>query len=247
MLDRWPDGGRWFNELWAMASRPDGRAGVSPSINAGHLLEHETPPLRSERLGKVFDRPIAPPAAFLRWLLANPTLMNVRDPVAFGAKNGEARRWRSKLFSRDPRLVAEAQEEGLNQLGKRLAQRGRHKWWAFEGFSRIDCCFSAERAVLLVEATPELAISPSTLWYEQRCRLWKHVEAARELAGGRDFGVMLAVETLDAGIAAIAAADAALVESTPHMSDEERAELQGHLLGSVTWRDIGRRFDLPSA
>jgi hypothetical protein len=82
----------------------------------GNLLASETPADRSARLGTVYERTVAPPVAFLTWLLKNPARMLVRDPINFGAKSVEAQQWRSKLFSTDESLVTAAQEERLNQL-----------------------------------------------------------------------------------------------------------------------------------
>ena len=182
---------------------------------------------------------------FLRWLLDNPQMMEVRDTDSFGAKGAGARRWRGKLFSGEERLVSEAQEEGLRQLGKRLAQRGRKKWWAFEGFSRVGCCLVTETCVLFIEDQSTEPASPSTVWFPHRSRLWRNVEAAKELAGDRQFGVILAVECEADGAAALAEAADSLAGSYPHLEGPLRTELASHLLGFVTWPDVAQRFGLP--
>lgn len=243
LLERWPRGGHWLGEFWEMAARR--RPGMAlPKPDAlGKLLPAETPRDPASRTGTVYDRPLAPPAAFLQWLIEHPGSMSVGDPSTFGAKSDEARDWRRKLFSGDTQLVAAAQAEGLNQLAKRLAQRGRNKWWAFEGFARVDCCLITDACVLVVDGKC-LDGSPSTVWLPRRSRVWRHVEAAKELAGDRQYAVILAVEDDAAGAAALAAAQASLDDSFPHLDPAQRTDLSRHLLGFVTGPDIAARFGL---
>jgi len=245
LLDRWPDGGPWLGKLWDMAAltRPGGA--LPKPIGLDSLLASETPGARAARLGTVYERTVAPPAAFLEWLLKNPARMLVRDPITFGAKSVEARQWRRKLFSADERLVSEAQEEAFKQLGKRLAQRGRNKWWAFEGFSHIDCCLITSQCVLFVEGKRNESVSPSTWWFQERSQLWRHVEAAREFAGQKQFAVILAVENEAHGATALADAAGSLEKSYPHLDAAQRAEMSRHLVGFVTWPEIVTQFSLP--
>jgi hypothetical protein len=245
LLTTWPDGEPWLGELWGMAAltRP-GAAIAAPDV-LGPLLPDETPTEPSARVGKVFERAVAPPLAFLRWLLEHPEAMQVRDPVTYGAKSQTARDWRGKLFSSDPKRVREAQEQGLLQLGKRLAAHGRQKWWAFEGFTHVDCCLMTDRAVVFIEGKRTDSVSPSTLWFKQRSQLWRNVEAAEQLANGRAFAVILAVESEADGQAALTDAAATLAPSFPHLPSERQQELSRHVPGFVTWPEIVTRFGLP--
>ena len=246
LLDRWPNGDPWVGRLWDMAARTQQTPMALPKpAGLDRVLASETPTDRAARMGTVYERTVAPPAAFLQWLLENPQRMQVRDPIHFGAKSVEARRWRGKLFSGDRRLVSEAQNEGLNQLGKRLAQRGRNKWWAFEGFSHVDCCLITSQCVLFVDGKRTESVSPSTLWFQQRSQLWRNVEAAREFAGQKQFAVILAVENEAEGTTALANAVRSLEGSYPHLDGGQRTELSRHLIGFVTWPEVVARFELP--
>jgi hypothetical protein len=245
LLDQSLDGDPWLSELWDMAALRRRGVALSRPIGLGKLLTSETPVDRAARRGTVYERTVPPPAAFLRWLLENPQRMQVRDPVNFGAKSARTRRWRSKLFSGDVRLAREAQVEGRRQLEKRLGQRGRNKWWAFEGFSRIDCCLMTSQCVLFVEGQRTESVSPSTLWFQERSQLWRNVEAAKESANDRQFAVILAVEREADGTAALVAAASSLGGSYPHLDAGQRADLDRHLLGFVTWSEIAARFGLP--
>jgi hypothetical protein len=247
LLDRSIDGDPWLGELWELAARSRAGAAMPRPRQIGKLEPLETPFDRPSRLGKIFERTVAPPVDFLRWLIAHPDRMHVRDPINFGAKSETSREWRSKLFSGDALLVSEAQQEAERQLAKRAAQRGRQKWWAFEGFSRIDCGLITDKCVLFIEGKRTETISPSTLWFEQRSQLWRNVEVAREFAGAKQFGVVLALESEQEGVAALDASAQSLVPSYPHLLPEQQSELQRHLLGFVTWAAIVSHFALPAA
>jgi hypothetical protein len=145
LIDRQPDGRPWLAELWDLAASTRPGAVIARPADLGSLDPAETPADRPARIGKVFERPVAPPIAFLRWLLAHPEQMQVRDPINFGSNRDVSREWRRKLFSGDALQVTEAQQEAERQLAKRAAQRGRQKWWAFEGFTHIDCCLITDR------------------------------------------------------------------------------------------------------
>ena len=244
LLDQWPDGDSWLSELWDMAALTRPGVTLSKPVGLGKLLASETPAARAARQSTVYERAVAPPATFLQWLLENPQEMKISDPKHFGAKSDQARHWRGKLFSPDKHLVSEAQAEGRRQLGKRLKQRGRNKWWAFEGFSRIDCCLITSECVLFVEGKRTEGVSPSTLWFEQRSQLWRNVEAAKELAGDKQFAVILAVEREADGTNALDSAASSLAGSYPHLDTEQRTELARHLIGFVTWSEIVTRFGL---
>ncbi|HXG90310.1 MAG TPA: hypothetical protein VNJ02_18440 [Vicinamibacterales bacterium] len=243
LLDRSPDGQRWLGQLWDLArvTRPES---LATPRDIGRLEAAETPRDRAARVGRVFDRSVAPPLAFLRWLLANPDRMQVRDPMNFGAKSDSSREWRSKLFSQDPILMDEATQEAERQLAKRAAQRGRQKWWLFEGFARVDCCLVTDRCVIVIDAKPAEAGSPSSVWYEGRTQLWRHVEAAKDVAGDKQFAVIVVVETEQEGVAALATAGDTLAASYPHLDVDQQNELSRHLLGFVTLPQLAAQFGL---
>jgi hypothetical protein len=170
--------------------------------------------------------------------------MQVHDRATFGAKSKGAQQWRAKLFSGDADSVSQAQAEGLRQLSKRLGAHGRSKWWAFEGFTHVDCCLITDACVVFVEGKRTDAVAPSTRRFQLRSQLWRNVEAAQEFAGSREFAVMLAVEHEADGVSALAAGAASLAGSYPHLEPPQRSELDRHLLGFVTWADVVTRFGL---
>lgn len=234
LLEKRPFGDPWLADLWQRAA--DTRPGVASKRPKalGDIVVNE-PESEGARPAPVFDRPLAPPAAFLRWLLEHPDEMEVADRETFGAKNEEVRSWRRRLFSDEPVEVTTARSEGLRQLSSRLAQRGRNKWWLFEGFARVDACFVTDHAVLVVEPWREELGASCSRWYPDRVQVWRDLEATRELAIGKAFGLVLVVDDEAQGQAALEAAAASMEASYPHLVFEEQEKLERHLLGYVTW------------
>jgi len=244
LLDRWTSEVGWLDALYDMAHAT--RPAASPLSARGRLVASETPGERHLRMGNVFERTVAPPAAFLKWLLEHPEQMQIPDRETFGASSPDAQAWRRKLFSGDSLLRADAIRVGTAALSARGAEGSRHQWWAFEGFTHIDCCLVTDSSVLFMEGKRTETVSPSTRWFLRRSQIWRNVEAAQQFARGKQSGVILAVEDAEAGRAALAEADAALQGSYPHLNEPARAALAGHLLGFVTWPEIIERFSLPT-
>jgi hypothetical protein len=244
LLNRWPDGRGWLIELCQMAAatRPDkGWITADP----GSLLSGETPETEDARVGVVFDRVVPPPTEFLRWLISHPTQMDVLDRDHFNARSEVIREARRKLFSSDVKVSAKVQREALCDLSALGAQGSHGAWWAFEGFTHVDCCLVTDRLVLFVEGKRTEAVSSSTRWFAARCQLWRNVEAAKEWGGGRDAAVILAVESEREGLIALRAAESRFAESLPHLSPAARAGIDRRFLGFVTWPALKARFDLP--
>jgi hypothetical protein len=215
-------------------------------VRLGRLLTEETPMALESRLGKVFERAVPAPTAFLKWLLENPDRMQVDDESTFGATSETAREWRRKLFSTDPILRSEAQREGLARLAERGAVGSSHAWWAFEGFTHVDCCLITEHSVIFIEGKRMETVSASTRWFAQRSQLWRNVEAAEQFAKPKDYAVILGVEHPHEGTAALQEAERTLADSYPHLSAERREELSRHLFGFVSWPELVERFALPA-
>jgi hypothetical protein len=244
LLNRSPDGSVWLTELCRMAAstRPD--KGWTPS-DPGPLLPRETPETASARIGVVFKRFVPPPTEFLRWLISHPAQMDVIDRQNFNARSESVREERRKLFSSDAKQSMQAQREALEQLTALGAPRSRSAWWAFEGFTHVDCCLMTKRLVLFVEGTRTEVVSSSTRWFATRSQLWRNVEAAKQLGLGREAALILAVESESDGLAALSAAERRLATSFPHLSPAARAGLDRRFLGFVTWPALKAQFDLP--
>lgn len=230
----------WVLRLWAMTRRDEA---TLPPPSAGtlrpDLLERDS---ASGLLG-AFERPVPPPTEFLRWLILHPERLAVPVDGTFGiGRESAARTKRADLFSTDPARREAAQADALTAVDRLGAGASSRKWWAFEGFTHVDCCLETESFLLFIEGKRTEPISPATRWFRQRNQIWRNAEAARELAVGRAFGLILAVENQAQRLleAALRTRD----HSLPHLSQEEREELQGHLLGAISWAEIVTAFGL---
>ena len=71
------------------------------------------------------------------------------------------------------------------------------------------------------------------LQYSGRNQLHRNLEAARDLAAGREFGVFVISEE-EIPETALGSSEAGL----PHLNTAERAELMSHYLGTLTWSQV---------
>lgn len=109
-------------------------------------------------------------------------------------EDGLARKQRQELFSGDPDVREAAQKVAISELDRAGARGNGRKWWAFEGFTHTDCYLETDALLLIIEGKRTEVVSPSTRWYAERSQVWRNVEAAKELANGRAFGVIVAVD-----------------------------------------------------
>jgi hypothetical protein len=145
--------------------------------------------------------------------------------------NRAAKAW----FRGEPSVIAAAHAE--LEAGGAAGSRG--KWWAFEGFTTVDCQLSTEQMTLLVEGKRTEGLSPSTHWFPQRNQLARNLEVAAEAGADHPTYVLLITEdeTLDL-------TDRDLRDSTPHLDAEGRARLLSRYLGRCTWPNLCRELDV---
>jgi hypothetical protein len=230
----------WALDLWRNARTP---LATAPPHSAGEFTPEVLRVNPATGLLGAFERPVPPPAAFLHWLILHPEQMTVSDRETFGTSgDNAARKMRAELFSNDPARVAAAQDLAVNELQRLAGSGSSRKWWAFEGYTYVDCALETETFLLFIEGKRTEPLSPSTRWFKARNQVWRNVEAAAEMAPGKAVGVILAVE--DGGEEMLRMAMEAPDTSLPHLSAERRDELAKHLLGVVTWKQIVDRFAL---
>ena len=187
----------------------------------------------ARRLGAIrnaFEAEFPPPAPFLRWLIEHPS--NLTWPKAggsettFGTPSQELRR---RLAEGDIAV----REQALRELETAGVERSRRQWWAFEGFTSVDCYLETEHLVLLIEGKRTEPIAAATNWYPERNQVVRNLEVARSCAAGRkNFAVLLCTERPTS-----LPADC-WDRSLPHLSAEDRAELKQHYIGCVCWPEI---------
>lgn len=200
--------------------------------------------LRHHGIGQVqleecFETPLPPPARFLRWLIQNPERMTWPE-------NGQRRfgrqtqRLRENLFAANGVSARqEAQRLALSELAQHGSSGSKRKWWAFEGFTEIDCYLVTNTMILAIEGKRTEGLSPATDWYPRRSQLLRNLEVTQQAVGKSNFGVLLIAEQtipnpskdeIDLGL--------------PHLSEDERWRLMSHFLGCVCWKDVCHAVDL---
>lgn len=193
--------------------------------NTGHLLQ--------QPIDDYFENRIAPPLDFLQWLINNPD--KITAPKKFNC-GPLAKAKREDLLGRNGIVAQEAaRTEALVELSKLAAARNsRFKWWAFEGFTAVDCLLETDELVMFIEGKRTDVLSPATLWYAQRNQLARNLEAARQMAAGRkEYAVLLVTES---PMPRITLRD--LEPGWPHLSTQERGDMFKHFLGDVQWRSV---------
>jgi hypothetical protein len=245
LLDRDPTGESW---LPALLDAAPGRNLLPLGVRAqpGPLdpTVRERRPLPVPALNHVislercFEYAVPPPTAFLRWLLEHP------DKLEWPGK----RRGRPKIYGPaaqalradlhadgEPRQSA-AQEKGLAELALQGGAGSRRKWWAFEGFTEVDCALVTDRLLLFIEGKRTEPLASSTDWYPQRNQLVRNLEAVRELAGDRNAAVLLVTETPADG----EMSEDVVAAGLPHLNATQRAEVVAGDLGQTTWEQLGK-------
>lgn len=233
LISRDPSGSSWLQQLLSLAPNHEAFRGTDLLSNPGLL--------RPTNLDK--EEKLAPPEAFLRWLIKNPQMMTWPKKTTFGP---ETQAWREKLMGRRDltgragddhaeirRLDREtAIQEALKELARQGATGSSRKWWAFEGYTSVDCYLSTNRLRLYVEGKRTDILSSSTDWYPSRNQLMRNVESASSHAGDTPFGCLVIAEQRLPTIP-----ESAIRDSFPHLAEGEQRNLMQHYLGSVTWRE----------
>jgi hypothetical protein len=156
---------------------------------------------------------------------------------------GETTTLRRALLNDKPPARAEAQRRARELVATRPVNA--REWWRFEGESMLDCVLMTDRLVVTIEGKRTGPISATTDWYPKRSQLVRNLEAAKQLAHGRQWCSMLISEHpipegSDASLADV------LDASAPHLDRDEQRQLASRYLGNLTWQQacdaVGRPF-----
>ncbi|HEY3382620.1 MAG TPA: DUF429 domain-containing protein [Vicinamibacterales bacterium] len=234
-----PTGASWLPKLLRLSkSDVSGRMLSEPGTVLPAVSEkrpYADPVQGNIELERCFEFSVVPGASFLRWLIQNPDRLTWPGPdgrrVSYSATTQERREELVGLKGHSARIKSQAAAMGaLDRYGPEKSGR---KWWAFEGFTEVDCCIETDQIALLVEGKRTESLAESTAWYAGRNQLHRNLEAARDLAAGREFGVFI--------IGEYGLPDQALGDprgGLPHLNDAERAELMTHYLGCLRWSQV---------
>jgi len=193
-----------------------------------------------------FEALVPPSGAFLRWLIENPENLH-GDPDS--SNDARVRTQRKALKGEaGPEERLRAQREALRSLDAVGADGSDRQWWAFEGFSSVDCLIETERLILFIEGKRKDTVSETITWYSPRNQVARNLECARQMAllGDKDFAVLVIGEQDDKKEAELEQSISRenLSRSFPHLPEDETAELLDRLLGSVTWQQVLQEWPL---
>jgi hypothetical protein len=227
-----------FDQLWE--GDPSGATWLPALLRATAHADRVPGPLLADpgtlTAKPEFEHRIAPPDAFLAWLLRHPHQLTWPSGRDGRLRYGDAaQRFRERLIDGVGTPDGKkAQAEGLSKLQARGGVGSSHAAWAFEGFTHVDAYLETDELVLLVEGKRTEALSPSTHWYPDRSQLARNLEAAGAAAGADRHGyVLLALEN------PIPDPDGDMLRtSLPHLSAAEQDEVLGRFLGQATWKSI---------
>jgi len=178
-------------------------------------------------LEKCFEYSMEPSVNFLRWLIMNPNMLTWPKGMKY-SKNTEIKR--RVLIGGD----TEIKEKALAELFKCGSNKSSKKWWAFEGFTEIDCLIETDSLILAVEGKrTEDGPSKSTSWYKNRNQIIRNLEVLQQKAMNKPFAVILIDDKNDFKLT-----QKDIYLGLPHMTVEERIDLITHYLGSVTWQKV---------
>jgi hypothetical protein len=236
LYDRDPTGGEWLPYLIGAASRA---TDVSIPAHLGELFPQHP------RWWGANERRLQPPPDLLKWLVRNVSIAQVeasgdKDPV---------RAKRLALARGDADAIAAA-IKGID------CGSWSRQWYVLEGPSAPDAFFETESILLVVEGKrTEYACTTKTKWMPRRSQLLRHMDAALEIAEGRDVYGLLIVEGHDSRPLELdnwwvdqvnAQVSQELVDrSLPHRSAEQKRRVVNGVLGGITWQRVCSDLGIP--
>lgn len=185
-------------------------------------------------LENCFEYRLPPPEPFLRWLIENSSELTWPAKETFGEKT---RQKRLALIDGD----TDVKDDALKELKSKGAEDSGQKWWAFEGFTEVDCLIETDTMFLAIEGKrTEEGPSKRISWYPARNQIIRNIEALKQIAKDKSYAVMLIDEIGDASLNADD-----FRSSLPHYKSEDIEEIMKHFLGIVTWRSacVGLEMD----
>jgi hypothetical protein len=180
----------------------------------------------------------------MRWLISNPEKLSwpKKSKSELRRYSDEVQVLREALYYEGPKQLG-AIEAAMKELVKVTAKGSSRKWWAFEGFTSVDCWLETDKLVLLVEGKRTDKVAKSTHWYPKRNQLVRNLEVISEL--DKPAFLLLAVEKEPTDLT-----PGEVAKSTPHLDESQQAALMSHSLGYATWDELRGRMhvteDFPS-
>ncbi len=247
LLRRDPTGRRWLSSLLQLAPRNTALAQAlaqrATALDGACLASREVqvPGDGPEVLPGCFERTLPPPGALLKWCLDNP------DRLARPLRRGEHEvkplgpKHRAALLGPAGPARDAAQRLGLAELSRLGPEGSRRAWWAFEGFTSVDCALETPELLLLIEGKRFEPVSSAGSWIPDRNQISRNLEVASDYAAqtGKQFAVLLIGPDN-----CQAPEDETLTKGWPHPDVPAQNRLLDHFLGAVSWRQVCSAVDV---
>ena len=228
LLNRDASGLSWLTKLVKLASQNKDLASKMAMMNC-RILDQLVEGSKNDK-PKCFEHSVSPSKNFLRWLNEHPERLRV--PENYGTKDEDKRERRKCLQGEyGVQRQQEMMKDAINLLNEKGAQGSRKQWWAFEGFTMMDCLLETDDFLLGIEGKRTDKVSPATDWFPQRNQIIRNLEVLKEKAGTKEYAILLMSEDGKDPIT-----DNDFYNSLPHYSEQEIAEIKKHYLGAVSWR-----------
>lgn len=223
-----PSGRMWLPAL--LAATPRGRASLGELVDEPGALEIALAVHGVNGRRATFDYLVPPPRELLRWFIDHPDALEWPAQAELSPETAILRR--ALLNDDPPGSRARAQDRAHERLLR--APPLVPDWWRFEEVTRPDAVLATDRLVLVIENARPEELAPAKDWYPPRSRLIRVLEAAKQLAHGRQWATIVLSEaplqeSTDATL------EHALERGAPHLSTAERDELATSYLGNLTW------------
>ncbi len=224
LLERDPSGRIWLPAL--LAAAPHGRSALGELVDQPGGLEIALAVRGVNGRRATFDYIVPPPRELLAWFIDHPDELEWPQHAELSPETATLRR---ALVNDDPPgSRARAQDRARERLA--TAPPLLPDWWRFEDVTRPDAVLATARVVVLVEGEGARKQTQSNAWYPARSRLIRVLEAAKQLAHGRRWAMlMLRDEPEDSSL------QDEIERGAPHLCAAEREELRDSYLGALTF------------
>ena len=200
-----------------------------------YLLDYRA--FHDKILGKIllencFEYPLPPTKDFLKWMIENPYELTwpKNGKMKYGEETQISREQLMDLHGKE--LQDHSMQDALHELSQYGAEGSKKKWWAFEGFTEMDCLLETDDFLIGIEGKRNEPVSPSTHWFPQRNQIIRNLEVLKQKAGNKEYALLLMSED---GIDQIT--DKTYYESLPHYLPEQIEDIKKHYLGCISWSD----------
>lgn len=236
-----PTGRSWLPGLMKLAARnrafASRLADSTTSLDARWLekVPVKGPDGQQEEIEGCFERQFAPPSRLLDWCIGHPELLKRPKTPSPDKVTRAARSHRQRLLGDDPQSRADAQNLARQQFALSGSDRSRRAWWAFEGFTSVDCALETPELVLLIEGKRFESVSDAGSWIPGRNQISRNLEVAAAYAEQvqKEYAVLLVGPE-----GCQAPHDDVLGAGWPHLPSDRREDLMQHFLGATSWRSV---------